>query len=67
MSKDEYREKIAQLKDEACQNTHSPVRSCASCEHLDDDGMCEKIGEYPPFYFLTQKNDCPDYYDGIPF
>lgn len=67
MNKSEYREKIAQLKAEALPKPPPLVRSCASCEHLDDDGMCEMLGEYPPFDFLTKENECPDYYGWIPF
>lgn len=67
MNKSEYREKIAQLKAEAYPNTPSPVRSCASCENLNDDGMCEMLAEYPPLDFIEQKNECSDYYEVIPF
>ena len=67
MSKSEYREKIAQLKANAFPKPPPPVRNCASCEHLDDDGMCEKMGEYPPLDFLTKQNECADYYEDLPF
>ena len=67
MSANDYREAIAKLKAEAFPKPPPPVRNCASCEHLDDDGMCIMMGDKPPFDFLTKQNECADYYEGVPF
>lgn len=68
MNKSEYREKIAKLKAEAFPTQPPPpVQNCASCEHLNNDGMCERLVEYPPLDFIPQQNECADYYEVIPF
>lgn len=67
MNKSEYRQKIAELKANAFPKPPPPVSSCASCEHLNNDGMCEMLGEYPPFEFIAQPNECADYYEDLPF
>ena len=68
MNKSEYRERIAQLKAEAFSiPPPPPVRACASCEHLNTDGMCDRLVEYPPLGFIAQPNECADYYEVIPF
>lgn len=66
MNKSEYKEKIAQLKAESFPPP-LPVQNCASCVYLDNYGMCEKFGEYPPLDFIAQKNECSYYEEVVPF
>ena len=59
-------EKIVQAKKR--QAPRSDWRKCcATCEHLDDKGWCEKFDDHPPLDFIEQTNDCEFYLCVVPF
>ncbi len=47
--------------------TRSTPACCHTCEHYNDDGLCEKHGMEPPEDFAAEHCACADWIMDLPF
>ena len=58
---------IQELKAKYRPHTIHPPQCCASCEHLNLDGVCVKYKQQVPVEHLEAENDCRMYSAQVPF
>ena len=44
-----------------------PPKCCASCDHYDENGKCEKFDAVPPSEFLGTEGACDVWIEAVPF
>ena len=66
MNKQQYIEAVAKAKDNQKPKPQVVRQCCATCDLLDDTGMCTAFGEYPPLDYLEAENECAEH-TYIPF